>query len=413
MCGLIRSALFCSESDHADPIVIMPSFTNNPQCLFGARRGWHAGGAGARRSVAVRCYISAMRLRPALTLRFLPTLFVLACDDPKPPAAIVQLAPGADTLAVAYREVTGGAWLGDNRWAIVAPRDGVVDLVDLSTRTATPLDGRGGRELQSPFNVFIAVDTLHVGDWARRRLTLWSPDGRFARFVPAFDAARGAIPQARDAAGNFYLEVAPPPRSDGSGNRDSAAVLRAGAGGQLDTIARLAPLDLAEVQGNAGRRFERRVFSGTDHWGVLPDGSLWVARVSENRVDWRNADGRWSKGELLPDRVLEVSRYDREVFLLRFPPELRSTAEQLPFAVIKPPFEEGLASPVGQVWLQKSRSPADSAGRYHVVDRSGTLLREIRVPGVGRILAVGTATALVAEATREGTRLVTFPLPNP
>ena len=41
----------------------------------------------------------------------------------------------------------------------------------------------------------------------------------------------------------------------------------------------------------------------------------------------------------LPDRVLEVTQYDRELFYRKFPPELRATAERLPFAAVKPPFE--------------------------------------------------------------------------
>jgi hypothetical protein len=172
----------------------------------------------------------------------------------------------------------------------------------------------------------------------------------------------------------------------------------------------LAPLDVAEVIGDAGRRFERRVFSGTDHWGVLADGSLWVARVYHNRVDVRSPDGRWTKGQPLPDRVLEVTHYDRELFFRKFPPELRATAERLPFAPVKPPFEAAFTDPAGDIWLEKSRAPADSSRRYHVTDRRGRLLREIRVPGPGRILAVGDRTALVAERVRDGTRFVLFRL---
>jgi hypothetical protein len=178
-----------------------------------------------------------------------------------------------------------------------------------------------------------------------------------------------------------------------------------------DTIARLAPLDIAEVMGDGGRRFERRIFSGADRWGALPDGVLWVARVYHNRVDWRAPDGQWVEGDPLPDRVLEVTRYDRELFLQKFPPELRSTAQQLPFAAVKPPFENGLTGPDGTVWLEKSRAPADSMRQYHVVGREGHMTRQIRLPGSGRIVAVGPAAALVVERGPGGTRLLTFSLP--
>jgi hypothetical protein len=78
---------------------------------------------------------------------------------------------------------------------------------------------------------------------------------------------------------------------------------------------------------------------------------------------------------------------------------------------VKPPFEAGFTSPVGEAWLEKSRAPADSGRRYHVVDRRGRLLEEIRVPGPGRVIAVGSDAVLVAEPSRDGVRLLSFDLP--
>jgi hypothetical protein len=287
-----------------------------------------------------------------------------------------------------------------------------VAVADFGAKTLTPLGGRSSKALRNPSNLFVSGDTLYVGDWGLRRLTLWSRSGRLVRFIPAANAVRGTLPRARDGTGNFYLDLFPLPGPDGSGNRDSAALVRIDTTWRrADTLARLAPLDIAEVQGDAGRRFERRVFSGIDRWGVLPDGSLWVGRVYDNRVDWRGPDGRWTRGQSLPDRVLEVTRYDRELFLRGFPPELRRTAQDLPFAAIKPPFEEGMTGPGGEVWLQKSRAPADSSRRYHVVNRQGRLVREIRLPGQGRILAVGANSVLVAEPAAGGMRLIRVGLP--
>ena len=349
---------------------------------------------------------------PATRLRLasLPLALALSgCGESAPPAPVVELHPTADTIATGFAETPGAAWLGGSRWAVVAPLDVTVALLDFTTHRSTAL-GRPG-EIKNPAQVFMAGDSLYVGDWGLRRTSIWRLDGHLVRSIPAAAVARGALPEGRDEAGRFYLELAPPPGADGSGNRDSAAVVLADPGiTRLDTLARLAPLDVAEVIGDAGRRFERRVFSGTDPWGVLADGSLWVARVYHNRVDVRSPDGRWTKGQPLPDRVLEVTHYDRELFFRKFPPELRATAERLPFAPVKPPFEAAFTDPAGDIWLEKSRAPADSSRRYHVTDRRGRLLREIRVPGPGRILAVGDRTALVAERVREGTRFVLFRL---
>jgi len=348
-----------------------------------------------------------LRSRPAiLTL----ALVLAGCGETTPPPPVVELHPTADTIATGFAETVDGAWLGGTRWAVVAPLDVTVSVLDFATHRSAPL-GKPG-EIKNPAQVFVAGDTLYVGDWGLRRTSLWSLDGRLARSIPAAAPARGALPEGRDDAGRFYLELAPAAGADGSGNRDSAAVVVADpAITRLDTIARLAPLDMAEVMGESGRRFERRVFSGTDHWGVLDDGTLWVARVYHNRVDVRAPDGRWTEGQSLPDRVLEVTRYDRELFYRKFPPELRATAERLPFAPVKPPFEAAFSDPGGLIWLEKSRAPADSSRRYHVVDRQGRLLREVRVPGPGRLLAVGAGSALAAERVRDGTRFVLFRLP--
>jgi hypothetical protein len=296
---------------------------------------------------------------------------------------------------------------------VLAPADEQVALVDVGTRRLTALDGDKKKRLRNPASLFRAGDTLYVDDWGLRQTSHWTLGGGFAGATPTSDAVRGVLPRDRDAAGRYYFELRPRPGPDGQGNRDSAVVLRTGpAIDRGDTLARLAPLDIAEVMGDAGRRFERRVFSGTDQWGVRPDGSLWVARVYDNRVDWRDPDGSWHRGEPLPDRVLEVTRYDRELFLRRFPPELRTTAEQLPFAPVKPPFEAGLTGSGDEVWLEKSRAPVDSSRRYHVVDRQGRLREEIRVQGAGRIIAVAPGAVLVAEPSRGGTRLLRYPLPE-
>jgi hypothetical protein len=337
-----------------------------------------------------------------------------ACGPSSPPHDVAELTPAGDTVLAPYGEVSDAGWLGGERWAVLAVTDEIVGVLDFTRRTAAPLVRRGSPDLRNPSNLFVAEDTLHIGDWGLRRLGLWLPSGRLSRVIPAPSVTRGTLPRARDAAGNFYLDVYPAPGPDGSGNRDSAALVRTDpALTRVDTLARLAPLDIAEVVGEAGRRFERRVFSGVDRWGVLPDGSVWIARVYENRVDWRSPEGKWLRGDPLPDRVLEVTRYDRELFLRRFPAELRRTAQELPFAAVKPPFEAGFTSPSGEVWLEKSRAPADSTRRYHIVDRQGRLVREIRVRGQGRITALSQTSALLAEPAPDGTRFISMIHPTP
>ncbi|HXI22106.1 MAG TPA: hypothetical protein VNH46_13520, partial [Gemmatimonadales bacterium] len=199
-----------------------------------------------------------------------------------------------------------------------------------------------------------------------------------------------------------------------SGNRDSAVVARATSDlARIDTVGRLAPFDLAEVITDGRRRLERRLLSGQDRWGVLPDGSVWLARVTDNRVDWILPDGAHVSGRVLPDRVLPVTENDRDLFLRRFEPALRPTVEQIPFSAIKPPFENALSGPAGLVWLVKSRAIGDSTRYYQLVDRAGRLVALASHPGLGRILALGDSVALVGEHFSGGVRLLQFRVPVP
>lgn len=349
-----------------------------------------------------------MHLRfPALA--GLASLFLAACGPA--PAAVPQLTlvPGSDSVKAPFAEATDAAWLGGDRWAVLLPGGPEADIVDFAGLTRTPIGTKA--TIESPFSVFRAIDTLYIGEPLRRRLTLWNLDGSFARFEPASDLVRGALPRARDGAGHFYTELRPSAGADGSGNRDSAVVVELD-GTTVDTIARLAPLDLAKVASPTGERFERRVFSGVDRWGVYPDGTVWLARVYHNRVDFREPDGKTRKGDPLPDRVLEVTRADRELFVRKFPEELRGTAEQLPFAPIKAAFTSAFADADGRIWLEGSRSVNDTIQRYNVVGRDGRLQFVALLPGTGRAIAASPTQVLVADLVREGIRLRVAPMPS-
>lgn len=339
-------------------------------------------------------------------------LFGSACSSPTPPAEALRLVAVGDTVLAPYGDITDAAWLGGTRWVVIAPQDQAVSVADFSTGRLTPFGVK--RELDQPFHLFRAGDSIYIADWQRRRLTAWSLNGTLGGQLPAVDALRGALPRARDAAGNWYFELRPAPGPDGRGNRDSAAIVRTGPDlTGADTVARLAPLDLAEVVSEGRTRLERRLLSGQDRWGVLPGGALWVARVTQNRVDWRDSAGKAHTGGDLPDAVLPVTENDRQIFLRKFDPALRPTVQQIPFATIKPPFDNAVTAPDGLVWLVKNRAIGDTLRNYQLIGGDGRLVRRAHHPGLGRILALGDSTALVAEPFEDGVRLLQFRIPAP
>ncbi len=339
-----------------------------------------------------------------------PLVFILgiAACDPRAEAPTLDLPPTADTLMLASGAITDGAWLHDQLWAVLGPDDATVWLVDFATGSIHTL-GEPGESYRNPFGLFSFSDTLYVNDWGMARMTVWSSAGDLVEAIPTSSATRGTLPRARDGSGNIYLALRPHPGPDGGGNDDSAAVVKTTPSLEHpDTVAMLAPLDIEQVIGDAGRRYERKVFSGEDAWGVLPDGSIWIVRVKHNRVWWLYPDGTESRGPMLPDPVFPVTRLDKEVFLQGFPDGMRRTAERLPFADIKPPFVAGLTGADGMIWLQKSRELQDSVQMYQRVGVDGELQAMIRVPIPARILAVSPDRVLVTEPLDDGARLWQF-----
>ena len=334
-----------------------------------------------------------------------------ACARPDATPEREVLRPASDTVVTPFFDVTDAAWLGPGRWLVLAPQEPVVEVVEIARHTTHRFGGRQARELEQPYHLFRSGDTLYVADWQRRRLTFWSLDERLVGELATPAGYRGALPRARDGAGNWYFELRSAPGPDGRGNLDSASIVRArpdltGA----DTIARLAPLDLAEVVGDGRIRLERRLLSGQDRWGVLPSGEVWVARVGTNQVEWITAAGERRLSRNLPDRVLPITESDRTLFLGRFDPSLRPTVEQIPFAAIKPPFDDALGDPGGLVWLVKNRAVGDTLREYQVVDDSPRMVRYLGHPGIGRMIGLGDREMLVADPFEAGVRLLAFPL---
>lgn len=342
-------------------------------------------------------------------------LLAAACggEGPRREYPRAMFSPPLDTVLTRYVNVPVAAWLGGSRWAVVAAEFDEAIVADLGNRSFAVLGGEGEHRLGNPSSVYSFSDTAYVSDWVRRAVTIWDSDRGFLGLIPAPDALRGVLPRARDGAGRLYYEVAPPPGPDPS-SQDSAAVVHSDPGRtRFDTLARLTPPDVAPIEDEAGRRLQRRIFGGADEWGVVPDGSVWLARVNHNRVDWISPEGI-TRGEPLPDRIYEVTSTDLEHWLLQFPEELRSTARQLPWAPFKPPFTEGLTAADGSVWLEKSRAVSDTVRSYHVVDRQGRLLYIAVLPiRQGHVIAVGDTVALLAEQYAEGVRLMQVAVPRP
>ncbi|HEX7024221.1 MAG TPA: hypothetical protein VF187_05340 [Gemmatimonadales bacterium] len=328
-----------------------------------------------------------------------------------PPAEILALA--SDTLTAPWANIPSATWLGGRRWALVANDWDEAAVADFNARNVTPLGGAIRKGYQHPASVFAVGDTVYLADWGLRRTTVWAGD-RLIDSIPFPDALRGTAPRSRDAAGQFYFEVRPAPGRDGSGNRDSAAIVRSPVDlSRFDTVARLAPVDVREMNRENSSRFERQVFSGDDLWGVWRDGTVWIARLLRNNIWSISPTGQTVRGPELPDPVFEVTQADRDRYLQGFPADVRPKETDLPFALIWPPFVAAFSGPGDQIWLEKSKPVLDSLRTIHVLDRQGNLLRVFQLSGPGRLIAIGSEALLVAEQFEKGVRLMEVRIPAP
>jgi hypothetical protein len=180
---------------------------------------------------------------------------------------------------------------------------------------------------------------------------------------------------------------------------------------RFDTLARLAPPDLVKVSGVDGMHYQRRSMGGNDAWGVLPDGTLWLARVFQNQIEWRHPGVKTVvRSPRLPDLVLTVSEMDHEIYVRRFPEGQRQTAREVPNSPVKPPFEHVFAAPDGRLWLAKSDTALARLRHFQVVDSTGVLIN-VAVPTYGFALAVNADYILMGEEFPGGIRLLRFRVP--
>ena len=264
----------------------------------------------------------------------------------------------------------------------------------------------------------LAGDTLALVDFSAIRTTLWSEAGR-PLGVLAINEVGGQTPVLLyDTVGAGYkidYQAILGGGEPGQAVRpDSIPVLRLMlAGGRVDTIARLAAPEYGDAVFGEDVQQAAKVFAPNDFFGVLPDGTAWVARARENRVDWRSRDGKWVRGEPHAFTKVPVTDADKERVLAQvreqgkqfgMPQELKIV---YPFAETKPPFDFALGHPAGEVWLQRPRSDERASLVYDVFDRKGAWRREVAFPRNASLAGFGANGAVYASIRNDdGSRSV-------
>ncbi|MGH7527012.1 MAG: hypothetical protein ACREMX_09945, partial [Gemmatimonadales bacterium] len=163
----------------------------------------------------------------------------------------------------------------------------------------------------------LAGDTVALVDFSAQRTTLWNERGESLRVLPIAAIAGTAPVLVYDTVGHGYkidyqsvLGGAEPGQAV---RTDSVAVLRIALGaGAVDTVARLAAPEYGDATFGDQVQQAVRVFAPNDFFGVLPNGTAWVARGRQNRIDWRSPEGSWTLGKGHDYARQPVTPEDRE-----------------------------------------------------------------------------------------------------
>jgi hypothetical protein len=303
-------------------------------------------------------------------------------------------------LPVTFGGLSNIVELADGRVAFADTRGRIFLIADLKSgkvdTTGIRVDSiaAGGNPAHYKFPGWVAHlagDTLALVDFAALRTTLWNEKGQALGPLPVA-AFAGATPiLSYDQTGFGYKPDLTGLLGGGEPGQhttqDSVPVLRYQfSTRRVDTVAKLSPPELGEATFGEQKQRVAKIFSPNDVFGVMPDGRVWVARTRENRVDWRGPGGVWIVGKPHKYDPLPVTDKDKQNVIAKIREQGRgrglpdSLKLEWPFAEHKPAFETGMASPDGEVWLQRPR-PADGVQFvYDVFGPDGAWKRSVPFP---------------------------------
>jgi hypothetical protein len=246
----------------------------------------------------------------------------------------------------------------------------------------------------------LAGDTIALVDFSAVRTTLWNEQGKPLGVLELPPVAGKTPVLAYDQVGHGYkidYQAVLGGGEPGAAVRpDSIAVLRIGlVDRRVDTVARLAAPEYGQARFGEQVQEAAKVFAPNDFFGVLPNGTAWVARGRENRVDWRSPEGGWRLGrhhDFTPQAVTQADR-DRVLAQVReqgkqfgMPQELQI---EYPFADNKPAFDFALGRPEGEVWLQRPRTQESAPLTYDIFDSTGKWDRALTLPAGATLAGFG------------------------
>lgn len=320
-------------------------------------------------------------------------------------AAVIAVMLGCSTSLADREEIETIALEAplDSAMVIEAPEvaveiaDGVVVLPDPTLPGVRRLDfvsgkrdsagraGDGPGEFRSPFFVqSLGPRSLVVLDGLARRATVldtalvfreqYAPETELAPFSLRFDTL-----------GNAY-SVAVARGSAKAG--DSLPILRRRRdAASLDTVAFVQRLVLHPLQFGNAMMMVPAEYAPRDLWGVHANGTVWVGRGAQSRLEFFALDGTRT-AQALPFEPISTVNDDLLLFRgLPAPSEMAGSTR--PLAPVKGPFQEIRAAPDGHLYLWLNQPFGYASERIAELDARGQLLRVLTMARGSKLVLSG------------------------
>lgn len=255
-----------------------------------------------------------------------PTLMLLAL------AAQVQDLPAPVGGVKELREITSLAEVAPGRIVLAQPEEQHVLIVDLNTGETRRVgrEGRGPGEFIFPYFVFPLRDRrFAVVDGALARTSYFTSDGTLIAdsLIPPRLQRTGLM---LDALGRACTSDTAP--SSGRGPRGVLYRYFPDADSTLELVT-LATVPWVRSIKDPGLT-QALSYAAHDEAGILPDGTVWVARHDPPHVEWRSVDVQWTSSRPFPLPRPQTTPAD-SVFVPGLPGRDRGRPVALPMAEVK------------------------------------------------------------------------------
>lgn len=330
-----------------------------------------------------------------------------------------------------FSQIRGVRELADGRVLVSDRIEERVVVADFGSGRLTTIGraGSGPGEYRLPTTLTpLPGDSTLLVDEGNSRLAVISPTltihRSFTLRIPGIGFTLGA--RGIDAQGRYYLQI-PGWMIQAHRRGDSLPVIRFDPRTiRVDTLAIVkGSTSIPPEVPKYGLSFV--AFSPQDLWAMAPDGRIAVVRSRDYHVEWRDANGRVTRGAPIAFRPLPVTAEDRTRFSRTFlantpvggrgeggglalvPAEWQSEANvrqfvaRNPFADTKGPFTSAtpLIASDGTLWVERSVTARERA-LWEVLDAAGRPVARYRLPAGRRLVALGRRAIYLAAADDDG-----------